>query len=314
MHVPSDARSAQAITARSSPSSTHNRVVSHRWSVGLCTAAVLVAALAGMPLRAQQPPTVPDVLVSRQLAEAYDLSLDDVVLFSNDSSGANAREFRIRAIYEPTPNPMELTDAKFKARLHLPDLLALTADGDDPLAAEAVDGLNILLTDPSDAWAFSRDLMATVPGVLARPIAWMGNASVFVVLERFHLAIALVTIFASTVFLLALSVMLVDERRETVGVLRLIGLTTKRVLAQVFFEGLAIALVGALFGLALALASERVINAYFQWHYDTPLIFVRVTPTVAIQCLLIAVPLGVVASVSASWVLLRRQVMALARR
>jgi ABC-type lipoprotein release transport system permease subunit len=151
--------------------------------------------------------------------------------------------------------------------------------------------------------------------VFARPIERaMGRASVFVVLERFHLAIALVTIFASTVFLLALSVMLVDERRETVGVLRLIGLTTRRVLAQVFLEGLVIAVAGALFGLVLALASERVINLYFQWHYNTALIFVRVTPAVAFQCLLIAVPLGVVASVSASWMLLRRQVMSLARR
>ena len=41
------------------------------------------------------------------------------------------------------------------------------------------------------------------------------QAGPFVVLERFHLAIAIVTIIASTVFLLALTVMLVDERRAT---------------------------------------------------------------------------------------------------
>ena len=286
-----------------------------RWLIGLCAAVVLVVGLAGKSSRAQEHAPVPDVLISRQLAEAFGLDSGDVVQFSNEQSGAAAREFRVRGIYEPTPDPLELNDTKFKARLHLPDLLALTARPDDPLAAETVDGLNISLTNPADAEAFSRDLMARVPGVFARPIERaMGRASVFVVLERFHLAIALVTIFASTVFLLALSVMLVDERRETVGVLRLIGLTTRRVLAQVFLEGLVIAVAGALFGLVLALASERVINLYFQWHYNTALIFVRVTPAVALQCLLIAVPLGVVASVSASWMLLRRQVMSLARR
>ena len=71
-------------------------------------------------------------------------------------------------------------------------------------------------------------------------------------LERFHLAIALVTIIAATVFLLALTVMLVDERRETVGVLRLIGLPTGRILTQVLLEGLLVAGAGSAFGLVLA--------------------------------------------------------------
>ena len=118
------------------------------------------------------------------------------------------------------------------------------------------------------------------------------------VLERFHLAIAIVTIVASTMFLLALSVMLVDERRETVGILRLIGLTTRRILAQVFVEGLFIAVAGALFGLGLALASEGLINRYFQWRYDTALVFVRITPAVALRSVVVAVPLGALASVA----------------
>jgi putative ABC transport system permease protein len=134
------------------------------------------------------------------------------------------------------------------------------------------------------------------------------------VLERFHFAIAVVTIAASTVFLLALSVMLVDERRETVGLLRLIGLTTRRVLAQVLVEGLVIAGAGSLFGLGLAVASQGLINLYFQWHYDTALVFVRITPDVALRCVAMAVPLGVLASVAASWALLRRNVLSLARR
>ena len=102
-------------------------------------------------------------------------------------------------------------------------------------------------------------------------------------LERFHLAIAVVTIVAATVFLLALTIMLVDERRETVGVLRLIGLPVRRILAQILLEGLLVAGVGAAFGLALALLSERLINQFFQWRYDTALVFVRVTKDVALD-------------------------------
>jgi len=109
-------------------------------------------------------------------------------------------------------------------------------------------------------------------------------------------------------------VMLVDERRETVGVLRLIGLTSRRILLQVFAEGLIIAGIGALFGIVLALASQGIINRYFQWRYDTALVFVRITADVAWQSLLIAVPLGVVGSVLASWALLRRGALNLVRR
>jgi len=83
---------------------------------------------------------------------------------------------------------------------------------------------------------------------------------------------------------------------------------------QLFIEGVLIAAVGAMFGLLLSLASEGIINRFFQWRYDTALIFVRVTPAVAAVCVAIAVPLGVSATVVASWALLRRNGLRLARR
>ena len=218
-------------------------------------------------------------------------------------------------MYEPAPDPLKLNAAKHEVRLHLPDLLAMTADPADPLAAGTVDAINVALANPDEARAFARDAVSRIPGIRVRFAAGaMREADVFVVLERFHLAIAIVTIVASTMFLLALSVMVVDERRETVGILRLIGLTTRRILAQVLVEGLFIAVAGALFGLGLALASQGLINRYFQWRYDTALVFVRITPSVALRSIAIAVPLGALASLGASWVLLRRSVLSLARR
>jgi hypothetical protein len=77
---------------------------------------------------------------------------------------------------------------------------------------------------------------------------------------------------------------------------------------------LLIAAVGAAFGLILALVSEGLINAYFQWRYDTALVFVRVTQKVAALTTAIAVPLGAAATVAASWALLRRNALWLARR
>jgi putative ABC transport system permease protein len=136
----------------------------------------------------------------------------------------------------------------------------------------------------------------------------------FVVLDRFHLAISLVTVIASSIFLLALMVMLVDERRDTVAILRLIGLRRRRIFIQVLAEGLVIALAGAVFGVVLAGLLEGGFNRFFQWRYDTALVFVRVTPAIAARAVAVAVPLGILASVAASWSLLRRGAMALARR
>jgi putative ABC transport system permease protein len=199
-----------------------------------------------------------------------------------------------------------------EVRLHLPDLLAVTADPTDPLAADSVSTINLALTDPAGAEALGAELSARIPGLVARAAA--GNIGPFIVLERFHLAIALVTVIASSIFLLALMVMLVDERREIVGMLRLIGFRRGRILQQVLVEGTLIACGGAVVGIVFAAAFEGLFNRFFQWRYDTALVFVHITPHVAWQSAALAVPLGVAASMLASWTLLRKQAYALARR
>jgi ABC-type lipoprotein release transport system permease subunit len=275
------------------------------FAVLVCTTALLIG---------RQPDT-PSILISRQLAELEQISVGDEVRLATDERGTGARTFRIAGIYEPTPDPMRLGAVPRAVRLHLTDLLALTRDEATPAGTEHVESINVALTDPDEARRFAADVNARMPGVFARPtVGAAGAGSTFVVLERFHLAIAAVTIIAATVFLLALSIMLVDERRATVGVLRLIGLPARRILVQVLLEGLLIACAGAIFGLILAIASEGLINRFFQWRYDTALIFVKVTPQVAATCVAIAVPLGAAATVAASWALLRRSGLRLARR
>jgi putative ABC transport system permease protein len=255
------------------------------------------------------------VLISRQLLQTEHLAVGDVVQLASDPSGGGARAFRIVGAYDPLPDPKRLGEVRLEARLHLDDLQALKDDDGDPASAESVGALNIALRDPRDAAAFARDLQARMPGIVVRPTApTREDAGPFVVLERFHLAIALVTVLASSMFLLALMVMLVDERRETVAVLRLIGLRRRRILLQVLAEGLVITLGGAVAGVLLAIGLESVFNAFFQWRYETTLVFVQVTSTVAARSVMIAVPLGILASLASSWNLLRRGAMALARR
>ena len=266
-------------------------------------------------MAAAQDTQLPTVLVSRQLAESEGLTVGSVVRLATDASGTGSREFRIVGIYEPTPDPSRLGQVPRAVRLHLPDLLDMTRPVGIPAGAEYISSVNVALVNPDDAQQFAKDVDARLPGVVALPSGEAaGSAGPFRVLERFHLAIAVVTIVAATVFLLALTIMLVDERRETVGVLRLIGLPVRRILAQILLEGLMVAGVGAIFGLVLAVLSEQLINQFFQWRYDTALLFVRVTRDVALTCVTIAVPLGASATVVASWALLRRGGLRLARR
>jgi ABC-type lipoprotein release transport system permease subunit len=274
--------------------------------------AALGVALAVAPAHAQERPAV---TISRQLAEAAHVAVGSTIRLSTNAAGTDTREYTVVGVYEPTPNPARLGSPDLEVRFHLPDLLALTRDPAMPEGTERIDGINVALTQPGDARAFSRDVNARMPGVIAQPARDASNtAGAFVVIERFHMAIAAVTIIAATVFLLALTIMLVDERRETVGVLRLIGLPVRRILVQVLLEGAMVAAVGAVFGLILAVLSQYLINAFFQWRYDTALIFVRVTPDVAATCVSIAVPLGAAATVLASWALLRRNALRLVRR
>ena len=185
-------------------------------------------------LRAQ-PARITDVLVSRQLAEAEHLAVGQVIRLSPHTNGTGARPFRIAGIYEPTPDPQRLGSVPREVRLHLPDLLELTRTPAQVAGTEPVDGINIRLTDPNGADGFVRDVNGRMPGVGAVRADQAGNSiGTFTVLERFHYAIAAVTILAATIFLLALTIMLVEERRETVGVLRLIGLPIGRILSQIF--------------------------------------------------------------------------------
>ena len=258
---------------------------------------------------------LPGVLVSRHLLEAEALAVGDVVRLSADKTGDGARQFRVLGVYEPTPDPLRITNRRLEARLHLPDLIDLTADPADPLSAESVTTMNVALVDPADAVAFAQDLDARVPGLRTRrTVPPPSPSGPFAVIERFHLAISIVTLIGSTMFLLALMVMRVEERREAAGVLRLLGVPKWRVILNILAEGVLIALIGVVFGMVLAVVSQDGFNRFFQWRYDTALVFVRITPSVIWRSVAYAVPLGLVAAVVSAWLLLRRDVLTLFRR
>ena len=198
--------------------------------------------------------------------------------------------------------------------MHLPDVIALTCDPADPNTTDAIDAINIALTKGVDATRFASDVAGGLPMIAARPTARAPQDDPFVVLDRFHAAISIVTVVGATAFLLALMVIRAEERRETIAILRLIGISQRSLLASVAVEGVVIAISGAIFGVLLAFATEGLVNRYFQARYDTSLVFIRVTAPLALRAVIVAAPLGVLAGVAASWTLLRRNILSLFRR
>jgi len=260
------------------------------------------------------PDATPRILLSRQLMRESSLHVGDDVTLAADPGGARATTFRVAGVYEPVPDPRKFPRPRLEARLHLPDLIALAADPADPLAEESVGAFNLALADPKDAEAVRTLISTRVPGLIVESTAKIPRDDPFAVLDRFQRAIAIVTVIGSTAFLLALMVMRAEERREIIGVLRLMGVPSRSILVEVLFEGLLIAIAGAIFGVVVAASAEGLVNRFFQWRYDTPLVFVRVTASIAWTAVAFSVPLGVLAGLAASWTLLRRDVLALIRR
>lgn len=284
-----------------------------------CRAVLFAATVAatGRSLAASTPTDAPpSILLSRQIVEARRLHIGDVVRLSADPSGKDARAFRLVGSFEPVPDPMRLTSKRYEARLHLADLGALTSPAASPEIAEAVDRINVSLKDPAQAGMIAEELTGQLPGLVAVPSGGAGDGRLapFTVLKQFHQAIAAVAVFGSTAFLLALMVMRAEERRETVGILRVLGIPKRRILFEVLIEGLLVAIAGAMFGVLFAAATQGLVNVFFQWRYDTSLVFVRVTVPIAAGCVALTVPLGMAAGLLASWTLLRREVSELLRR
>jgi len=255
----------------------------------------------------------PDILVSRQLLRNAHLAVGDIVTLAADSNGTRARQFRVIGVYEPAPDPMKFNVERLEARLHLDDLAALTADPADPSAADAVSAINVSLPGATNGMAFSRALSARMPFVVAVPTR-DSESTTFQVIDRFHTAIAAVTVIGSTAFLLALMVIRAEERKEAVGVLRLIGISRATIMTEVVVEGLLVAMAGAGVGVLIAAAAQHSVNAFFQARYDTTLVFMRISPAIAARSIAVALPVGVVAGTVASWTLLRRGTSSLVRR
>ena len=263
-------------------------------------AVLIVALTAGfaVPMHAQSP-AIP-IAVERRFAEAASLHVGDTLRVSSTATSGN-RLAMVAAIYDPQADPATIMRRDYHVRLHLGDLAALLGQPD------RVDRIGIVLHEGvnPDTAAARLNLRAFGYDVFpARTIAAQSSTT-FVVVSRFHRAIAVISILASAVFLLCLMLLKVEERRRDVAVLRFTGISRRTVFRALVLEATVIALSGSVIGVGLATAASSAVNAYYQRAFDTALIFSQLTGGTVAFAVALSIGLGIGAGALAAWRMVR---------
>lgn len=266
------------------------------WLAGL-----LLGAIAG-PLPAQ----VPGIAVERRLVRELGLAVGDTVRLGTAPDSMH-RLARVVAVYEPRPDPADVTKRERHVRLHLPDLAGLLG------APDRVDrfGLGLLPgASPDSAVAVLQWNAFGYQAYRSDAIA-SESSQTFLVVSRFHRAIAVITIVASAVFLLCIMLLKVEERRMDAAVMRFVGVRRRTIFGALLLEAALIAVLGSGLGTLLALVAGLATNAYYRRFFDTALTFSLITPGIVTFSVALSLGLGLVAGALAAWRLVRTRPMVL---
>ena len=244
--------------------------------------------------------------VERALADRLGLAVGDTVRLgpAPDSLGRLAV---IAAVYEPRPDPAQISRGALRVRLHLPDLAAMLG------APDRVDRFGIGLRRGVNPDSAAAVLNRSAFGFQARPSAAIASESsqTFKVVSRFHRAIAVITIVASAVFLLCIMLLKVEERRMDAAVMRFVGVRRRTIFGALVLEAALIAVLGSALGAALALVAGAATNAYYRRFFDTELIFSLITGRIVLFSVCLSLALGLGAGAIAAWRLVRTRPMVL---
>jgi putative ABC transport system permease protein len=263
---------------------------------------LLCFAFLAIPVRAQ----VVEIAVERRVAEELSLKLGDTVRLglASDSAGSLAR---VIAVYEPRPDPAEIAKGERHIRLHLPDLGALlgTRDRVDRLSI----GLNPRISSDSAVAALNQ----TAFGYRAYATSAIASESsqTFLVVSRFHRAIAVITVVASAVFLLCIMLLKVEERRLDAATMRFIGIRRTTIFRALLLEAGLVAALGSLLGTGLAYLASLATNLYYRRFFDTELTFSAITPHIIWFGVILSLALGLAAGAIAAWRLVRTPALVL---
>jgi putative ABC transport system permease protein len=271
--------------------------------------ALLTALALGPGVAAAQAPWR-SITVDERLATAAGLRVGDRVVLA-PSAGAVGDTVRIAGITRRGADPSEIARSEFRVRTHLDHLQALTGVGDrvGRFAVATVPG-----TDVVDSAAARINALAFGFRAYRAADVAIETSATFRVVNRFHRAIGVITIVASAIFLLCITLLKVDERRRDIGALRLLGISRGTIVRAVVLEAALISVVGSLMGAALGYGASALVNWHYQAVYSTPLRFAMVTPGIIGFATALSLSLGVVAGLLAAQRLVRQPPLELVGR
>jgi putative ABC transport system permease protein len=261
-----------------------------------------VLAGAAAPLEAQ----LSAVAIERRLADDLALRVGDTVRLGTAPDSMRTVAV-VAAVYEPRPDPAQITKDERYVRLHLPDLATLLGTPD------RVDrfGVGLMSGSPVDSAVARLDQNAFGYRAYPSTVIASGSSQTFLVVSRFHRAIAVITIVASAVFLLCIMLLKVEERRLDAAVMRFVGVRRRTIFGALLLEAALVAVVGSVVGTALAFAAGAATNAYYRRFFDTALTFSLITPGIVAFSVALSLVLGIAAGAVAAWRLVRTRPMVL---
>jgi putative ABC transport system permease protein len=262
--------------------------------------------LAGALLPGPATAQLPGVAVERRLAEEQSLHVGDTIRLGTTPDSVRLVA-TVAAIYEPRPDPAEIAKVERHLRMHLPDLARLLG------APDRVDrfGVGLVSGTPVDSAVAVLERNAFGFRVYSSAAIASESSETFLVVSRFHRAIAIITIVASAVFLLCIMLLKVEERRMDAAVMRFVGVRRRTIFGALLLEAALVAVAGSVVGTALALAAGGVTNVYYRRFFDTALTFSLITPGIVLFSVALSLALGLLAGAVAAWRLVRTRPMAL---
>ncbi len=254
--------------------------------------AAILLIIGASPAGAQ----VAEIAVERRLASQLDLAVGDTVYLGPATDSVTTPSV-VAAIYEPRPDPAEIAKRERHVRLHLPDLAVLLG------AADRVDrfGIGVRPKVPPDTAAAILNRTAFGYRVYTSRAIASESSQTFLVVSRFHRAIAVISIVASAVFLLCIMLLKVEERRLDAAIMRFIGVRRRTIFGALLLEASLVAVLGSIAGSGLAYLAGAATNAYYRRFFDTPLTFSLITPDIVLFSIALSLALGILAGALAAW-------------
>ena len=268
---------------------------------------LIVAGLGpAVPVRAQQPAHAVPIAVEARLADSLHLAVGDTVRLGRAADSLSTVAV-VSAVYQPPPDPAALLRRELGVRLHLSDLAVVLG------APDRVDRFGVVLRPGVEPDSAAAALNRTAFGFHAYPSRALAAESsrTFVVVSRFHRAIAVITIVASAVFLLCIMLLKVEERRRDAAVMRFVGVRKRTIFLALLLEAALVAGAGSVVGIGIAAGAGALTNLYYQRLFATRLVFSLITPDLIVFSVGLSLLLGVAAGAVAALRLVHTRPMVL---